>query len=287
MRLAAVVAEERSFTRAARRCNLSQPALSHRIKELERELGAKLFERHTRHVAITAVGKLFIKEARRTLEQSEKTVSLVRAFAKKEESPITVGISSICDLPKINTMLEQAKRCVADSRVVTRTAQTPELLRQLLCGEIDLAILDGSVREAGVRSVQLASEPLVAALSETLFPVHKQTIHLSELRKLPLALLSPEIDASRPTIEKSLASAGARAFRIQDAGGIHELLDEVALHNRVGLLRQSATRFQRQGVVFKPLDEEINVSIILAWRADNRESKALRLRDEIVRLKTQ
>jgi len=287
MRLAAAVAEERSFTRAARRCNLSQPALSHRIKELERELSAKLFERRTRHVAITAAGKLFMKEARRTLAQSARTVSLVRAFAKKEESPITVGISSVCDLPKINTMLEQAKRCVTDTRVVARTAHTPELLRQLVCGEIDLAILDGPVREAGVRCVQIASEPLVAALSETLFPAHKQTIHMSELRKLPLALLAPEIDASRPTIEKSLASAGARAFRILDAGGFHELLDEVALHNRVGILRQSATRFYRQGVVFKPLDEEISVSSVLAWRTDNRAPKTLRLRDEIIRLQMQ
>jgi len=78
MRFVVAVAEERNFTRAAMRCHISQPALSRRVSEVESVLGARLFERRTRSVSITKAGHLFIREARRTLEQGQRTVSLVR-----------------------------------------------------------------------------------------------------------------------------------------------------------------------------------------------------------------
>ena len=66
------VAEERNFSRAANRCNIAQPALSRRVKEVEEALGTKLFERQTRSVSVTAAGKVFVREARRALEQSRR-----------------------------------------------------------------------------------------------------------------------------------------------------------------------------------------------------------------------
>lgn len=77
------VAEERNFSRAAIRCNIAQSALSRRIQKVEEILGIKLFERRTRFVRVTLAGKLFVREARRTLEQSRRTVSLVQSFAKQ------------------------------------------------------------------------------------------------------------------------------------------------------------------------------------------------------------
>lgn len=69
MQFVVAVAEERSFTRAANRCNVTQPALSRRVQEVEEALGIRLFERQTRRVTVTPAGKLFVREARRALEQ--------------------------------------------------------------------------------------------------------------------------------------------------------------------------------------------------------------------------
>ncbi len=90
-----VVAEERNFSRAAIRCNIAQPALSRRIQKVEEAIGTKLFERHTRFVRVTPSGKLFVREARRALAQSKRTVSVVQAFAKQQERPLVVGLSSL------------------------------------------------------------------------------------------------------------------------------------------------------------------------------------------------
>ncbi len=67
LRTFAVVAELRHFARAADRCNLSQPAVSHQIRLLEEELGARLLNRDGGHMSLTVAGELFLEDARRIL----------------------------------------------------------------------------------------------------------------------------------------------------------------------------------------------------------------------------
>src|SRR3954466_4998644 len=64
LRYFVAVAEERSVTRAAERLWVAQPGLSRQIRDLERELGAQLFHRHSRGVELTDVGELFLERAR-------------------------------------------------------------------------------------------------------------------------------------------------------------------------------------------------------------------------------
>ena len=98
MRFVVAVAEERNFTRAAERCNVTQPALSRQIANVEDTLGARLFERHTRSVIVTKAGHLFVREARQTLQQGQRAVSLVQALIRMEERPVSIGLSALADL---------------------------------------------------------------------------------------------------------------------------------------------------------------------------------------------
>jgi DNA-binding transcriptional LysR family regulator len=276
------VAEERNFSRAASRCNITQPALSRRVQEVEEALGAKLFERQTRWVRVTKAGKLFVREARRTLEQSRRTVSLVQAFAKQQASPIVIGLSSLSDLPRLYILVERAQRSTSAVTVSVHTAYTPQLISGLLRGDVDLAVVDLPKRVRGVRFHPIAAEPLVVVIPEKLNLSKQSTVQFAELKSAPLVLLSPDIDPGRATIDQALSSAGARAFKVHDAASIPELLDEVAVHGRLGVLRQSATRFQRQGVVYKSLDDTIRLGDALAWRADDRRPALMSLRDSFI-----
>src|ERR1700754_4186827 len=80
----AVVAEERSFTRAAARLGVSQSALSHSMRGLEKRLGLQLLARTTRSVSPTAAGTIFLKELAPALERIERAVAETR---KQRESP--------------------------------------------------------------------------------------------------------------------------------------------------------------------------------------------------------
>ncbi|SED09309.1 regulatory helix-turn-helix protein, lysR family [Streptomyces sp. 2314.4] len=68
MRYVVAVAETGGFTRAAGRCHVVQSALSHQIGRLEKELGARLFERTSRSVRLTAAGEAFLPVARQALD---------------------------------------------------------------------------------------------------------------------------------------------------------------------------------------------------------------------------
>jgi hypothetical protein len=85
-----------------------------------------------------------------------------------------------------------------------------------------------------------------------------------------MVLLSESVDPGRVAIEQAINAVGARAFKIRNAESIPQLLDEVALHGRIGLLRQSATRLQRQGVQYRPLSDPISVGCALACRNEHR-----------------
>jgi DNA-binding transcriptional LysR family regulator len=282
MALVVAVAEEGNFSRAALRCHLSQSALSRQIGSAESALGTRLFQRQPRSAVLTPSGKLFVREARRTLEQGSRTVSLVQALAKQQVRPVLVGLSLLSDLPKFNTIIKEAKRAIADVQVVVHTTYTPELTLGLLRGDIDLAVADLPLRERGIRFHSLTTEPLAVALPEQ-FDTPKQTaIRIAELNAAPLVLLSQFVDPGRAAVDDAMAATSTRAFKVHDAGGIPELLDEVALNNRIGLLRQSATRFQRQGVVYKPLAEPIRLECALAWRTDHRWPAFMSIRDALI-----
>lgn len=282
MRFVVAVAEERNFTRAAMRCHISQPALSRRVSEVESVLGAKLFERRTRSVIVTRAGHLFVREARRTLEQGQRTVSVVQAFAKQEERPISIGLSALADQPRLFTLIESATRKQSSLSPSIQTVTTPELLLGLLRGDLDLAIVDLPARVRGIRFSPLLAETLVAALPERLAFTKRPATELSELLTLPLVLLTEQVDPARTILENHISSAGVRGFRIHDASSVPELLDLVAVRNFIGLIRQSAMRFQRQGVVYKLLAEPIQVGCALAWRVENRRPAMLTLRDSIL-----
>jgi DNA-binding transcriptional LysR family regulator len=85
------VAQEGSFTRAARRLALSQPALTIQINQFEEELGVKLFDRTTRRVLLTDNGAEFLPTAERLLDDVETAIAQVRDVAARRRGRVGVA----------------------------------------------------------------------------------------------------------------------------------------------------------------------------------------------------
>jgi DNA-binding transcriptional LysR family regulator len=91
LRYFVAVAEELSFRRAGDRLHVSHPALSQQIGDLENELGFKLFERNSRQVKLTEIGRAFLTGARRTLAAAKQAIALAQEVAHGESGRLLIG----------------------------------------------------------------------------------------------------------------------------------------------------------------------------------------------------
>ena len=91
LRYMVALAEERSFTRAAEREHIAQPALSQQIQRLEREVGLALVERTTRRVTITEAGELLVARARRILAELAAANDELQSLRGVQAGHVTVG----------------------------------------------------------------------------------------------------------------------------------------------------------------------------------------------------
>jgi DNA-binding transcriptional LysR family regulator len=269
MRSFLAVAEELNFSRAARRSHISQSALTKQIKAVETELGTRVLERHTRKVVLTKAGRAFRREAIQTLEHSRRAVSLVQAMARVEEGPIQVGVSSLCDWPRLHSILENAERSVAGTSTEIHAGHTPGLVQSVQRGYFDAAIVDLPIKGYGLRMLPLYSEPLMVALPEKNIFKKKAVLTLEDLARVPVALLSQNADPARTYIEQSLRKSGATVYKIRDAGNLIELLDQVILEGRSALVRTSTQRLMQTGLIYKQLSDSPALECALVWRLDN------------------
>jgi DNA-binding transcriptional LysR family regulator len=211
------IAEERSFTRAAKRCHVAQASLSRQIRSMETGLEAQLFERLPRDIRLTPAGKVFRKEASKALEHSHRAVSLVHSLKREKDQKLRIGLSTLCDLPHLRTLVDTARKSTEQVAVEHITAYTPELLLALHRGRLDLAVVDLPIRSRGIALFPIQSEPLIAVLPQNHPLAQRPMIRLFELKKEQMTILSRQIDRASVIVEAMLLKAGIGASSIVPA----------------------------------------------------------------------
>jgi LysR family transcriptional regulator, transcription activator of glutamate synthase operon len=168
------VADAMSFTAAARRLHVAQPALSQQIRSLERELGVTLLERGARTRGLTEAGQRFAVRARRILLEAESASEEMEAFAGGRRGTVRFG-SALQSLTegRLARILADFHRRNPGLRIAFREAHTGPLIDLLGRGRLDLALIhvggDLSPRPTSdsyetVRIDPLYGEPLLLAV---------------------------------------------------------------------------------------------------------------------------
>lgn len=135
------IAERLSFTRAAEDLDLTQPSLSRQIRDLERELGAPLFNREGRSISLTAAGQAFLPAARAALAEAERGRRSVREVLGGQGGPLLIGSSPQTAATVLAPLLGRfrAAHPGVDARVVEDGALA--LIEALEEGRLDLAVV--------------------------------------------------------------------------------------------------------------------------------------------------
>ncbi|MGW0535725.1 LysR family transcriptional regulator [Streptomyces sp. NPDC003032] len=226
------VADELSFTHAADRLRVGQPALTRAVRGLEESLGARLLERTTRRVALTEAGRRLRDELVPLLGRLDATL---RTAAGAEPPLLRLGFTSL--LPEACAELAHAFKAAtgAGVRLVRRDAP----LAGLLSGACDIAVVRGDIPAGGaVRSRLLLHEPRVAVLARDAPELAgRRVVDWTELADLPLV-----VNTVTGTTGPELWPEGRRPRPACTADNFDEWLEAVAAGHGVGVAPEPVAR---------------------------------------------
>ncbi|CAL9577471.1 HTH-type transcriptional activator CmpR [Streptomyces sp. enrichment culture] len=230
MRYVVAVADTGNFTRAAEQCLVVQSALSHQIARLERELGARLFDRTSRRVRITPAGEAFLTAARQCLEAAERASANVAAAVGEVRGRLAVGLIPTVAAVDIPGALRDFRRRYPQVRISLRVGASDDLVEQVVQGSIETAFLGLPItaRPEGVRVRELARDRLVAAVSPEHPLAGEKSVTLSRLAAEAFVDL-PAGTAGRVQSDQAFSAAGVDrevAFEVTTAEFMVRLVSE-------------------------------------------------------------
>jgi len=203
------VVERRSFSQAAERLGVTQPAVSLQIRALEKRLGTQLLDRSGRRVEPTEAGQRLYQSARRMLALEEQLVSDVVSTSEGDlAGDLVLGASTGPAAIVVPVLLGEFHREYPDVHVVLTVSDTHTIVERVAARELELGIVGASRRHRGVRFEPFFSDQVILVCP----PGHRfagRTVTLDELREETLILMQ-EGAGVRQIVEDALRKRGVR-----------------------------------------------------------------------------
>lgn len=219
LRYFVAVAETENFTRAAERAHVSQPSLSQQIINLEKDVGHKLFHRLGRKAVLTEAGVTFLERARKILfevENAAKELSDHPSLGRR----ITVGAVQTIMPYFIAPAIAAAREKLPNLSVAAREDFRDSLVRSVVEGEVDLAVVPLPVNDRRVSVEPLLTEPLLLVVGKKHLIAQRTEININDLAEESFAslgmgsTLAGQIRCfSAITISSRGCASGARRWR--------------------------------------------------------------------------
>jgi DNA-binding transcriptional LysR family regulator len=247
------VAEERSFTRAARRTNIVQSGLSMSIRALEEEVGTKLFKRSVRGVVLTPAGEAMLPEARRAIAAVTSARVAVDATQGLLRGSLTIGVAQASDPGRFARLLGRFHDDYPGVTVRVTQGSAGELLKSVAEGGIDLCICGLPVSYPdGLTTQTLARAPFVLACSPEHKLAHRDRVTLKEVAGEPFIEMNTGW-ASRQRSDVAFRESGLKRNVICELADVVLMLQMVEEGLGVAIIPWVATRVTA-GLKHVPLD---------------------------------
>ncbi|MEZ4667257.1 MAG: LysR family transcriptional regulator [Anaerolineae bacterium] len=141
LRIFVFVARLGSFTRAAAMLHMTQPTVSQQVAGLETSLGIQLIDRNTRHMRLTAPGKVLFEYGERILKMSNEALSAVQGEAGMARHLLKLGVGHTLATYLLPGILSRYRTAFSEYQVRLAVGNTGELLSMLSSGDIDVALV--------------------------------------------------------------------------------------------------------------------------------------------------
>ena len=274
LRYFVAVAEELSFTRAAQRLFVSQPALSKQIKQLEEQLRVRLLDRDRRTVSLTAAGRALLPAACELLSAWDEAQRTVSDAAASEASVLTVGMSTSVGRGLLADMRNRFTERRPMWSIRFRQVNWDDPTAGLAEGDVDVAFVWLPIPRQDTFNVQVvAEEPRYVAFRDYHPLADRETVSFEELLDEPFLAL-PEDAGPLRDFWLAIDDREGRPVRV---GATVSNADETfaALEDGSGIVLMAAGNaaiYQRPGIAAIPVTGLSPSRLVLAWRADDHRS---------------
>jgi LysR family transcriptional regulator, cyn operon transcriptional activator len=190
------VAEQLNFTAAARALNVSQPALSQKIRQLEIELGLQIFARTSHQVSLTRGGELVVEHARRTLEAASRLREEVGAFRGLQRGKLRIAVIQSFSSLHMPDLLANFLACHPAIDVTVLAWANPEIIAGVDDGTLDLGIAFGPF-ESATWAEPIYEDRLMLACSPEHPLAGRKRVPLAALGDQTIAMLTHQFDTRR------------------------------------------------------------------------------------------
>lgn len=280
------VAEELHFGRAAQRLHMSQPPLSWHIKELEAELGAALFVRHSRRVELTAAGRALQQEAALLLKTASQGLSRVAQIGRGERGCIRLGLVSTVLWGPLRDKLFAFIRQHPELEIVFHELSPYAQQQALARHEIDLGLWRMAQTEAGLQACCVHQERFVLALPAEHPLAARASVSLGELREESFVTLPLE-DSDWRFLQPFCRAAGLEPRVRHEVKEPQTLLALIGMGAGLSLIPESYAATGWPNVAVRPLEQTIPADLYAARHADAAPPAARRLQQALVGIDTE
>jgi DNA-binding transcriptional LysR family regulator len=272
LRSFAAVVEQRSFSAAAAKLGVTQPAVSQQVRQLEQRFGVKLIERVGRRAAPTAAGTELLGHARNIETALAAANDAMAPHAHGAVGRVRLGTGATACIYLLPAALRDLRRRFPALEIMVSTGNTPEMLRAVEENRIDLALvtLPAAGRMLDVRPVLEDEFVLVAPRDMTL----PREITPAALARLPLVQYEPGANTRRVVDEWALR-AGIALKPIMELGSVEAMKELTGAGLGCSVLPRMALR-RHKAFVVRSLKPRLYRTLALVLRRDKPLTRGLR-----------
>jgi DNA-binding transcriptional LysR family regulator len=270
MRYFVTLAETLHFGRAAERLHITQPPLSRQITTLEKELGVKLLERHSRRAKLTRAGQQFLDDARAAILAFDQACRNVKLADKGEVGELSIGFMMHAAYTVLPSLARRFMSAYPNVDVKLREVVPHDLVTETMSGNFDAALTfsPGTIR--GLETRPIYREKLCLALPQHHALAKRPIIEAHQLKGEPLIVIPVEVAPGlRSAIFDYCRSAGFSPTIRLETQFQQTIVSLVSETLGLAIVPESMKRLGFPGVVFHSLKKAPEVEHVVAWRADN------------------
>jgi len=271
-----------NFTRAAERLHVTQSTLSHQIRQLEDEVGTRLFDRIGKRVALTQAGDEFLHHALKALHEIDLGLGALRQDAQEAAGELRIGSTHTFNLGFIPDCIASFRQRHPQVRVVVEELAADLIAARLQQGTLDLGIAYRPGAPGPLQFEPLYHEEMVLVVAPGHPLARRKRVRMVELHRLPMVLL-PASFATRQMLDECFRSCGAEPQVVAEINTLAPIMDLVAKTELAAIVAANVV-LPQSGLVVVRLESPTPVRTPgMLWSPQARESAPTRAFSAIVR----